>query len=92
MAQNTTISLVAGQWTAITNSTCTAIRVDPNGATVELQATVSAVAPGAVAPGSVVISQPTFMKLNEIWIGVAGADRVYARAVYVAANVSVSHD
>ena len=93
MAQNTTIFVPANTWTQITNSAATAIRVQPLGdlsALLELQATVGEVPP-TNSLGAVRISKPSYMKLNEIWVGVAGANRVYARCD-TAIEVSVSHD
>jgi len=95
MPSNTDVQLLKGQWVLITPFDATVVRVDPLGAvlaTIHVQATVGAVPPAAGhSPGSVLITGPTFMKLSEIFAGVTGATRMYARA-NVDMMLSVSHD
>jgi hypothetical protein len=73
----------------------TVIRVDPRSDEgVLLMATNGVVDLSAVSgdiPGSQFIQTPTFLRLDEIWCGVTGANRVYCRPS-VAMQVSVSHD
>lgn len=91
MPASTSPTLPAGQWTLIA-SNCTILRADPKGGAVELQATVGAVSPGAVSPGSQTIDSAHVMKLSEVFAGVAGATHVYGRPTHGSIIVDVSHD
>ena len=92
MARNANIPLDPSVWTQITNADVTALRVQSlSGCTIRLMATAGAVAPtddeGALTlmPNAILASDLT---LADLWPGVAGANRVYAKG---AGDVSVSH-
>jgi hypothetical protein len=94
MAQNTTITAVANEWTQLTNADVTAItfQVMPSGFYVYIKATTDTTAPtdlsGAIkySPGQ----GERNVDLADLFPGIAGANRVWAYA-RENASVMVSH-
>ena len=91
---DTTITLTAGQWTLLTSTDVTAVSLqNQTGYTIEIKATVGAVAPTArngarhIRPYKGLTSD---LLLSQVWPGVVGANRVYGYCD-CAANVAVSH-
>lgn len=99
MARNETLNLPADEWTEITNADATSITFmvqSPNTAIVYIQATAASEPSGG--DGDVSGSIPYAAGQGErnatiadMFPGVAGADRVFAHPVGVAANLFVSH-
>lgn len=94
MAQNTTITCEAGEWTLLTNGPVDAIRAVHLGTEgIWLQAAVGLNPPASTAgavpllPNQVLAAD---ISLVQLFPGIAGADRVYAFAP-ATTKVSVSH-
>ena len=93
MPRDTVLDLTAGQWVQLTAGDVTAMRVqNQTQGFLELTATTGAAPAGAFAP---VILAPLYTwvadtPLAQIWPGVAGADRIFARSP-IGGRVSVSH-
>jgi len=92
---NTDITCPAGEWTLLTDSDVTALRVQNTAPTaIFLMGTVGATAPSSTAgamrldAGAVLLAD---VLLADLFPGVSGANRVYAYSEYQGATVSVSH-
>jgi hypothetical protein len=95
MAQNTTVSFdIADGWTQLTDANITAITFQVRtGGTVLIQATSGATAPSA-DEGSLTYKTgqgEANRSLADLFPGVSGANRVYAKAAGSNASVFVSH-
>lgn len=94
-ATNTDIDLPYGVWTLLTGADVTAVRVQNIGSdTIRLQATTGTTAPTSVA-GSLLV-EPTAgvdasVDLADLFPGVSGAARVWARPLNDVSKVAVSH-
>jgi hypothetical protein len=93
MPRNTTVP-VDTTWTQITDANITEITFQNIGASaIYIQGTVGAVAPGANDLG--VLYRPgegeAKRALSDLFPGVSGANRVYAKSASTAAQVFVSH-
>lgn len=94
MPANTNIALTPDVWVLLTNADVTALRIqNRSGISIILQATVGAGAPSG--DGGAVELLPygalaADMTLAQLWPGVPGANRVWARS-WSGAMVSVSH-
>lgn len=90
---NTDIAITT-EWTLLTTGDVTALRVQNLGNTVLLKATSGATAPtddaGAIRldAGDALAANLT---LADVWPGVSGGNRVYARALGATSLVSVSY-
>ena len=92
MARNTDVAVVPGSWTQVTDADVTAITLQVRGAPVRVKATVGAVAP-TTDVGAFLLEGGEGLSgyLADYWRGVAGANRVYAKAQNFASTVAVSH-
>lgn len=96
MAQNSTITIAADDWTQVTNGDATAVRVQNLGSEVMFKAAVGAVKP-TDAQGALFYSAgngfDASVTLSNLFPGISGANRLYARCsgTGVSGLVSVSH-
>lgn len=93
MPQNTTIP-VGSNWTLLTDANITAITFQNTGSgAFFIQGTVGANAPGAGTGGLVYRPNEgeSNRALSELFPGVSGVNRVYARATSLATEAFVSH-
>jgi hypothetical protein len=94
MARNDTIAVARGIWTQLTNANATAIRVQNlDNTPLMLLATSDSTMPTNDGGAIILHSKETLaadMTLAQLWPGVTGAARVWAKSSQ-AANVSVSH-
>lgn len=92
MPQNTDIAVGPGAWVLLTDADVTEGTFQCRGAPVLLKATVGAVAPTDNL-GAFLLKDGEGLSgyLADYWRGVAGANRVYAKAQNFASAVAVSH-
>jgi trimethylamine:corrinoid methyltransferase-like protein len=96
--RNDSVTVPENTATQLTNANAAAIRVhaDPRSCSVEveLQATAGATAPASWA-GSVVLrpgeTLAADLTIAQLWPGVTGANRVWARSLRSGVSLSVSH-